>query len=126
VRSVITAFLIAATVVAFGVGFALLFPGRLLEWLAQFNRPAMGGFEALGRWSGVALLCLACFTAVAASGLLRGRKWGWWMAVGLFVVNGCGDVVGYAVTRDAWRSGSGIAICSAFLYALLRMRRSFN
>ena len=125
-RNVIAAFLIAATVVALVVGFGLLFPGRLLDWLAQFNRPAMEGFEALGRWSGALLLLLACFTAIAASGLIRGKKWGWWMAVGLFAVNGCGDVVGYAVARDAWRSGSGIAICSAFLYALLRMRRSFD
>jgi len=126
VQRVIAAFLIAATAVALGVGLALLFPGRLLEWLAQFNRPGMQAFEALGRWSGALLLLVACFTAVATVGLLRGKKWGWWMAMGVFAVNGCGDIVGYTITRDGWRSGSGVVVSAGFVYALTRIRRSFN
>ena len=125
-RSVIAVFLFAATGIAFVVGLALLFPGPLLDWLAQFNRPGMEAFRTAGRWAAALLVFVGCFAATAAAGLLRGKKWAWWMAVGLFAVNGCGDVVGYALTRDAWHSGSGIVICSVFVYALLRIRHSFH
>ncbi len=120
---VIVGFLFAATGVAIVVGLALLFPGGLLDWLAQFNRPGVDQFQALGRWSGVFLLALGAATATTAIGLLRARHWAWWLAVGLFVVNGCGDIVSYFVTRDAWRSGSGVVICALFLYGMMRVRR---
>ena len=39
--TIIAAVLAAATATAVVVGCALLFPGKLLDWLAQFNRPGM-------------------------------------------------------------------------------------
>ena len=79
--TIISGFLFAATVIAAIVGYALLFPGELLRWLAQFNKPGIYAFEELGRWAGVLLLALAVGTASAATGLLRGRKWAWWFSV---------------------------------------------
>ena len=118
--TVVAAFLFAATVIAVVVGLALLFPGRLLDWLADLNRPGMAVFRVAGRWSGLFLLALAAGTGSAAVGLRRGRRWAWWFAVVLFVMDGAGDLVSYAVTRDVVRSLAGVAICLVFLYALSR------
>jgi hypothetical protein len=87
--------------------------GKLLDWLSHFNQPAVA-YQMLGRFSGVLHLALALCTAAIATGLLHGRNWAWWFAVVLFSVNGCGDLVSFCVTRDAPRSISGVAICSAF------------
>ena len=46
--TIISGFLFAATVIAAIVGYALLFPGELLRWLAQFNKPGIYAFEELG------------------------------------------------------------------------------
>ncbi len=122
--TIIAGLLFAATAIAVVVGFALLVPNRLLEWLAQFNRPGMRAFVIMGRWAGVLLLGLAAATLAAAIGLLRGKKWAWWIAVALFVINGTGDVVSFIITRDVVRSASGVAICAAFLYGLSAKRVS--
>ena len=120
--SIIAGFLFAATAVAAVVGTSLLFPGKLVDWLSQFNKPAMAAFQMVGRLSGVLLMALALGTAVVAIGLLQRKTWAWWFAVVLFSVNGCGDLVSFYVTGDALRRISGVAICSAFLCALSRQR----
>jgi len=76
----------------------------------------------MGRASGLLLLALGVGTAAAGAGLLRCRPWAWWFAVVLFTVNGCGDVVGLVATRDWLRSGAGVAVAAAFVYALTRPR----
>src|SRR5271154_4106113 len=126
--AIIATFLFAATAIAVVVGFALLFPGGLLDWLAQFNKPGMAAFEWMGRWSGLFLLALACGVVAAAIGMLRARKWAWWFAVALFVIDGCGDLISAFVTREWLRSTLGIAVSAAFLFALKRadVGRYFN
>ncbi len=126
--SVIAAFLFAATAIAAFVGCTLLFPGRLLDWLAQFNKPGMASFRAIGRWSGIFLIALGCGTFSAAIGMLRGRNWAWWFAVVLFIVDGTGDLASFLVTGDWLRSASGAIISGIFLFTLSRprVRNYFN
>jgi len=119
---IVAAFLFAATAMAAVVGVTLLFPGWLLGGLARLNPRGMAAFEALGRASGVLLLAIGAAAAAAAVGLLRGKRWAWWLAVGLFAVNAGGDVVGALVTRDWLRAVAGVAVSSAFLYVLSRRR----
>ena len=125
---VVAGFLYAATAIALVVGCALLFSGRLFDWLAQFNRPGMAAFQIMGRWAGILLLAVAAATLAAASGLLRGRKWAWWTAVALFTIESIGNIVSFFVLGDALRSGFGILICALFLCSLSpgRVRRFFN
>jgi hypothetical protein len=68
------------------------------------------------------LLVLGCATLGGASGLLRGRRWAWWFAVVLFIVNGLGDLVSLFVIHDWVRSGGGAAVGAAFVAALLQRR----
>jgi|CZKS01.1.fsa_nt_gi hypothetical protein len=57
--AIIAGFLLVATVIAVLVELALLFPGQMLRWLAQFNELGMAAFQALGPWAGVLLPLLA-------------------------------------------------------------------
>jgi len=116
--AILAGFLFFATAISIVVSSALLFPGPLLDWLAQFNRPAMSTFQALAPWPGILLAALAVGTFAAAVGLLRGRKWAWWFSVVLFAVNGTGDLLSFLATRDLIRSLSGVVIAAAFLIAL--------
>jgi hypothetical protein len=59
-------------------------------------------------------------TATTGWGLLRGRRWAWWIAVAVFTINGCGDLVTLIVRRDVVKGGSGVLIASVFLFLLLR------
>lgn len=102
------------------MGVSLLFPNPWLDQLWTLNKPAEAGFRAFGRISGIFLLLLGAGTFACALGLLRRKNWAWWFAVVLFAINGSGDVVSFAVTGDWLRSAAGVAICSAFLYSLIR------
>lgn len=64
----------------------------------------------------------------AAAGLLRRKKWAWWLALLLFAVNGSGDLVSFILTRDWLRSLSGVMIAAGFVYSLSRssVRRYFE
>jgi hypothetical protein len=119
---IVASFLFAATVIAVVVSVSLLFPNRLLDRLWELNKPGAAAFRAIGRASGLLLLVLGIGTSAAGAGLLRRRRWAWWFAIVLFTVNGCGDVVGLVATGDWLRSGSGIAVAAAFVYALTRPR----
>jgi len=125
---VVAGFLFLATAIAAVVGASLLFPGPLLDRLWELNKPGEAAFRAMGKISGLLLLGLGVGTALAGAGMLKGRRWAWRLAVALFVVNGCGDVVGFIATGDWLRSGSGVAVAAAFLWALTRVqvRRYFN
>ncbi len=119
---VVAGFLFFATAVAVLVGVSLLFPNPLLDRLWELNKPGAAAFRATGRVSGVLLFALAAGTAAGAVGMLQGRRWAWWFAVALFIINGCGDVVGFIATGDWLRSGSGVAVAALFVYALTRPR----
>jgi hypothetical protein len=59
-------------------------------------------------------------TATTGWGLLRGRRWAWWIAVAVFAINGCGDLLTLIVRRDVVKGGSGVLIASVFLFLLMR------
>lgn len=123
---IVAAALWTAAFISLVVGMALLIPGTFLDGMWEYNRPAHAAFLALGKASGIAFLALGIVAGTAGGGLIRSRRWAWWVAVAIFAINGLGDVVGLIKTRDAVRSGSGIVVAAIFLALLLnrRARRS--
>ena len=119
---IVAAFLFAATAIALVVAISLLFPNPLLDRMWELNKPGAAAFRAMGKASSLLLLAVGVATTAAGLGLLRGRPWAWWLAVAIFAVNGCGDIVGFITTHDWLRSGSGIAIAAVFVFALTRPR----
>lgn len=109
-----------AAVVALLTGVSLLFPGTTLDRLWRLNPRAWAAFAHLGRASGGLLLVLCGLAAAAAVGLLRGRRWAWWLALGIFAANALGDAANLVITHAWLRAGSGIMIAGGFLLLLLR------
>jgi hypothetical protein len=117
---VISVFLFLAAVVALITGISLLFPAPIWNGIWEMNRPAYIAFEKLGRLSGAILLTLAAMAGSAGAGLLRGRKWAWWIAIALFAINGLGDLINLILTHDLLRGGTGVLIAGVFLFLLTR------
>lgn len=118
--TVVAAFLFAATAIAVFIGLDLLFPVRSLDWIWRLNQRAAGTFRPNARLGGIFLLLVAVAASSAARGLLRGRRWAWWLAIGIFAVNGAGDLISFIITRDVLRSASGVVIAGVFLLMLTR------
>jgi hypothetical protein len=122
-RPLTIAFVAVALWVAAGIaiiiGAALLFPGTLLDKIWEYNRPAYAAFVTLGRALGVAFIALAILAGSTAKGLFLGRRWAWRLAIGIFAVNGLGDVVALIKTRDLIKSGSGFLLAAVFIGLLL-------
>ena len=76
---------------------------------------------ALGRTAGILLVIIGFICAVAAAGLLKRRKWAWWLAVGLFGVNAAGDTA-RIFTGEPVKGAFGAAIAAAFVIYLTRSR----
>jgi hypothetical protein len=125
---VVATFLFAATAIAVIVSVSLLSRCPFLDRLWELNSPAEGAFRAHSTVFGLLLLLLSASTFASGVGLLRQRRWAWWFAVVLFTTNGAGDLVSVGITGDWIRSASGVLICSAFLYLLVRapVRRYFR
>jgi len=119
---IVATFLFAATVIAAVVGFSLLFPNRLLDRLWTLNPAGAVFFHSIGRVAGVFLLALGAVTLASACGLLRGRTWAWGVAVAIFAIDACGDIVSYLLIHDALRTITGVVVSSAFLCSLCRRR----
>ena len=103
----------------------LLFPGSVLEPLWRLNSHARESFAAMGLW-GVLLMatvCLAC--GMAALGVLRCQRWGYWMALAILSLNLAGDTANAVIAHD-WHTLVGLPIGGAMLVYLLTKRNVFT
>jgi hypothetical protein len=125
---VIAAFMFFATAMALLAGSSLLFPGPLLDAMWELNPDAHAVFETVGPAMGILLLLLGVATCATGLGLLRHKMWAWVVALAIFAINACGDLVTLFWRRDLLRGGSGILIAGAFLFLLTRprVRNSFH
>ncbi len=103
----------------------LLFPGSVLEPLWRLNPRAHEGFAAMGPWAVLLMLvvCLAC--AVAAVGVWRCTRWGFWTALAILSMNLAGDTTNALITGDK-RTLIGLPIGGFIIWYLLRQRRLFD
>ncbi len=83
--------------------FSVLNPGGPFEKMWKLNPRAHEQFLSMGYWATVVLgpVCLAC--AASAYGFFKGRRWGYWMGIGLLLVNLTGDLInaGLGIERRA-------------------------
>jgi len=100
---------------------SLAFPGSFLEPVWRLKPNARAGFTRIGSAAIVLMIavCVAC--TFTATGLWMGRRWGYWLAVVMLVMNLCGDVVN-VVTGAQPRAIIGIPIAGLILVYLLRER----
>src|SRR2546422_219687 len=105
---------------------SLLFPGSFLEPIWRLNPRARAGLGGMGVWAVILMgaVCVAC--ALAAEGLWRGARWGYWLAVSLVAINLLGDILNAFLGTEP-RAVIGIPIALAIIAFLIsrRVRRFF-
>jgi hypothetical protein len=100
---------------------SLAWPGGALEPLWQLNPKGREGLGALGLPAVVLMATVSLACAGAAAGLWSGRRWGWWLAVTILVINATGDLLN-AVIGSEPRTLIGLPIAAAMLYYLRTAR----
>lgn len=120
-------FVVAFLIIVFIIGTAaslislisLSFPASFLEVVWRINPHAREGLALLGGWS-VALMS-AVFVAclLAAIGLWRRLRWGYWLAITMLSTNLVGSMINVATGTEA-RAIVGIPIVLVLLVYLLR------
>jgi hypothetical protein len=122
----IAVFFAIATCILLGVGAALLFPGSTMEaiWRVYPARRAL--LMPYREWFGPGFLMLALAMVSASIGCFRLRKWGWWLALGMFAINGLSHV-GQIALSHFLEGGIGVVAAGLILFYLSRpkVRRSF-
>ncbi len=118
---VVSAFLFFATLMAVLVGLSLVVPGTVLDGLGALNPRGYAALQPIGRLAGALLLALGAVCGAAGVGLLRGKRWAWYIALGVFLVNGLGDLVQIALGRIA-QGVTGVAISLGFAWMLVRSK----
>jgi hypothetical protein len=116
-------------IVLFGIGVAaslislvsLTFPGSFLELVWRLNPHAREGFARMGNWS-IALMSVVLVSCLlAAIGLWRGLRWGYWLSVVMLVVNLAGDLINVVAGTEP-RAIVGVPIALLLLIFLLRSK----
>lgn len=75
--------------------------------------------RAIAPWGGIGFLLLAAAMSLTAFGGLQHRRWGWTLAVAIFVVNALADAV-RLIAGDVLEGLIGTLAAGAIVYALLR------
>lgn len=73
----------------------------------------------LAPWSGVGFLTLSVLMACAAWGCWQKRRWGWTLAIAIFIANGAGDVLQILGGRLV-EGATGVAVTTAIVIWLAR------
>jgi hypothetical protein len=78
----------------------------------------------MGLWSVLlmAVVCVAC--GMAALGLRRCKRWGYWTALSILTINLAGDTANAVIAHD-WRTLMGLPIGGAMIVYLLTKRSAF-
>ena len=118
-------FVFGALMSGLAVFLLLFFPGSVLESIWQLNPQAHEGFAAMGPWAVLLMMavCVACI--LAAVGLWRCARWGFWTALAILSINLAGDTTNALVTGDK-RALIGLPIGGLMIWYLLRKKRLFG
>src|SRR5712691_11129262 len=95
---------------------SLALPGGALEPMWQINPRGREGLVALGLPAVILMATVSLACTGAAAGLWFGRRWGWWLAVTILVLNATGDLLN-GVLNDP-RTLIGLPVAGAMLYYL--------
>jgi hypothetical protein len=120
--STLSIFFWAGAFISLITAVSLLSPSSFLEPMWQLNPRAREGFAGIGGWAILLMGALAVACAMAAAGLWRGSRWGYWLTLILLAINLVGDIANVLLGREP-RAAVGIPIIIAILVFLLASRR---
>lgn len=108
-----------ATCILLSAGTALLLPGSQFEVIWSLYPARRSLLMPYRVWLGPAFLTLAIAMVSASIGCFRRRKWGWWLSVAIFLVNGVSDMA-QILLGHFLEGGIGVAAAGAILFYLSR------
>jgi len=103
----------------------LLLPGTSLDVLWRLNPQARHGLMSMGFRAIVLMSVVSVACASAALGLWNCRRWGYWMALCILVVNLVGDTSNAFLLKD-WRTLIGLPVVGIMIVYLLRNHAIFS
>jgi hypothetical protein len=118
-------FFIFGALMSFLAAVMLLFPHSILEPIWRLNPNAREGLVMLGPWA-VLLMSLVCgVCTIAAAGLWRVTRWGYWTVLSMLTTNIIGDTIKASFCRD-FPTILGLPIGGAMIAYLILRRRMFT
>ncbi len=117
--SIIGLFLLVAPVILVVSAISLLVPGTFLDQIWVVNETGYRQMLPFRGLVGIGFLALGVVIALAGIGLLKGRKWGWWLAVLVFAANGIGDGIRFLL-GDFLGGSIGLVVVALILFYLTR------
>lgn len=94
-------------------------PRGACDWMWAIKPFAYLTLRAIAPWGGIGFLLLAAAMSLTAFGGLQHRRWGWTLAVAIFVVNALADAA-RLIAGDVLEGLIGTLAAGAIVYALLR------
>lgn len=98
---------------------SLSLPASFLEVVWRINPHAREGLARLGGWSVTLMSAVFVACLLAAIGLWRRLRWGYWLAITMLSINLIGSIINVATGTEA-RAVVGIPIVLVLLVYLLR------
>jgi hypothetical protein len=116
---IIGLFLLVAPVILVVSAISLLVPRTFLDQIWVVNETGYQQLLPVRGFVGIGFLALGVVIALAGTGLLKGRKWGWWLALLVFAANGIGDAVRFR-SGDFLGGSIGLVVVAVILFYLTR------
>lgn len=112
-------FFALSTIILVCVGIALAWPGTFFDWTWHLYEARRAQLMPYRGWLGPGFLSLAVVFATASIGCFAKRKWGLYLAIAIFIVNGIGDL--WNLFANSFTEGLvGIIAASVIVYWLTR------
>ncbi len=98
--------------------------GGWLEPIWRIDPAKREAFARLGQWGIVVLAAVGTACALSSVGLWRGKRWGYYLALSMLIINGLSDVAG-GLLHDP-KTLIGAPIAAALVYYLYTRRSKFT
>ena len=112
-------FFAIATAITLATGFSLLWPGSALDAMWRIKPEEHQQLLRAGLLAAVGFVGLAAIMAITSVGAFLRRRWAWWLAIIIFIINGIGDGVRGMFGAPA-EGVIGVAVVAVILLWLTR------
>jgi hypothetical protein len=112
-------FFAIATGITVVTGISLLFPGSVLDAMWRIKPQEHEQLLRAGMPASVGFVGLSAIMAITSVGAFLRRRWGWWLMLVVFAVNGIGDAI--RIGSGARAEGvAGVAVVVLIFFWLTR------
>jgi uncharacterized membrane protein (DUF2068 family) len=112
-------FFTVGTIISFISAVSLSFPNSFLEPMWKLNPRALNAFHHIGFWAVLLMFIVSIFCGLAAYGLWNGKLWGYYIAIGMLIINLIGDIYNF-VSGIERRAFIGIPIVILILFFIMK------